>query len=320
VQLGDLPSALLMILAVINGLIWGSFLNVVIYRVPRGMSVLRPAQSMCPACEAPIAPYDNIPVLSWMLLRGRARCCGVAISPRYPAVEALGGLTAAVVYERLIAPLPGDTSLWIAFGTFFLYLGLALGLLAAMFIDLEHMILPDSITLGGAALGLVTLPLRPISWPDALVGGSLGYLVVWGLFHHVYRLVRGRPGMGLGDAKLLMLVGVWFGWQGAAFALVAGAFQGTVVAVVLLLTQGSIDEPQAVKDEREALRQELAQLAPEERAQLQAEVGDDLLATEPEPGFSGARLAFGPFLVVATLEYLFARDWIMLWLFELMTL
>src|SRR5580704_4091645 len=106
----DVPTWFLRTLAVVFGLLWGSFLNVVIYRVPREMSVVRPA-SHCGSCEKPINAYDNIPVLSWLLLRGRARCCGAKISARYPLVEILGGALSVAIFEVIVENLPEGTSL-----------------------------------------------------------------------------------------------------------------------------------------------------------------------------------------------------------------
>jgi leader peptidase (prepilin peptidase) / N-methyltransferase len=304
VLLVELPSVLLVGTAIWLGLLFGSFLNVVIYRLPRGMSVATPP-STCPGCGARIRPFDNVPVLSWLWLRGRARCCGVAISARYPAVEALGGLIGWAVMQTLVLSLPETTSLAHASLLFLTYFALALALLAALFIDLEHMILPDELTLGGIALGLVSVPLRGGDWWGALLGGSLGFLGVWLPFIVVYRALRGQAGMGLGDAKLLALAGVWFGWPGAVFVLLAGAVQGTLFALGLFAATGSIEEPAAVARERAELHAELAHLDETERARVLAELGDDVLTSAPKPGLGGARLAFGPFLILALYELLF---------------
>jgi leader peptidase (prepilin peptidase)/N-methyltransferase len=110
--------------------------------------------------------------------------------------------------------------------------------------------------------------------------------------------------MGLGDAKLVMLAGAWFGWQGAVFTLLAGALQATLAVVAVYLVRGQIDEPEAVKLERAELERELAEATPEERAVIEAELAGDPLAGEPEPGFGKARIAFGPFLVLSALELL----------------
>jgi leader peptidase (prepilin peptidase)/N-methyltransferase len=295
-------------LALLLGLFFGSFLNVVIYRWPRGESVVYPG-SRCPGCGASVRAYDNVPVLSWLVLRGRARCCGARISPRYPAVEFLGGMLGWAILERVVLELPSETPWWLVLAVFAVHLALGLGLLAAAAIDLSHMYLPDEITLGGTVLGILSVALRPdISWQASLFGAAFGFLLIWLPFDVLYRALRGQPGMGLGDAKLTMLAGAWFGWQGALFALLAGAVQGTVVALAVFAARGRIDEPEAVTREREELRQRIEASEGEERARLEAEMALDPVASEPETGLGKARLAFGPFLVLATLEYmLFAR-------------
>ncbi len=307
--LSEFPSSWLLGAAIALGLLFGSFLNVVIYRLPREQNLAFPP-STCPACGARIKPYDNIPVLSWLLLLGKARCCKARISVRYPIVEALGGVIGWGVMQGLVLPLPGFTPLYVAALTFLSYFALALGLLAAMFIDLEHMILPDEITLGGTALGLLSVPLRQLDWSDALLGGGVGFVIVWLPFDVLYRALRGQAGMGLGDAKLLMLAGVWFGWVGAVFALLAGAIQGTIVAIAVFAAQGRIDEPEAVVKEREDLHRELSTLSDEEREQALAEIGDDILTSGPGEGLAQARLAFGPFLILSMFEFMFLGGWL----------
>ncbi|WP_437518670.1 prepilin peptidase [Sorangium sp. So ce1099] len=303
-MLADLPPWFLRAFALCFGLLWGSFLNVVIYRVPRELSVVHPG-SRCPACGTPIRAFDNIPVLSYLLLRGRARCCGAAVSPRYPLVEAAGGVLSLAIAEIILLGLPGTTPILRALATYIADLALALGLLAATFIDLEHMYIPDGITIGGAVLGVATASLRSMGFADALLGAGVGFAVVWLPFVVIYPRIRGgRVGMGLGDAKLLMLAGAWFGWGGALFVLGAGAVQGSLVAIALLLLRGSIEEPEAVRLEREQIRAELAEMSPEERAAAEEELAQDPLAEEPGEGFGQARIAFGPFLALATLEYL----------------
>lgn len=308
VMLSDIPPSVMIAYAVALGLVFGSFLNVVVYRVPRGLSVLHPG-SQCPSCGAKIRFYDNVPVLSWLVLKGRARCCGASISPRYPVVELLGGLLGWAILERIVLDLPGDTPLWRVVAIFGLHLALGLGLVAAALIDLSHMVLPDSITLGGTVLGVLSVPVRPdASWQDALVGAAVGFAIVWLPFDVLYRLLRGRSGMGLGDAKLVMLVGAWFGWVGAVVVLIAGAVQGTVAAIVLLVVHGRIEEPEAVQREREQLRAALEAAEGEEREGLLREMEEDPVASEPESSWRKARMPFGPFLVLAALEYqLFGR-------------
>ena len=149
-QLVELPEWLLRAVALMMGLIWGSFLNVVIHRLPAGMSLVKPA-SHCPSCQTPIPFYRNVPVVSWLLMRGKAPCCGAQVSARYVVIELLGGLLSLAVLEATVLPLGSGTTAWHALAVYVANFALCLGLLAAAFIDLEHMILPDSITFGGTA-------------------------------------------------------------------------------------------------------------------------------------------------------------------------
>jgi leader peptidase (prepilin peptidase) / N-methyltransferase len=302
--LAELPPTFLLVIAGLVGLLFGSFANVVIYRLPRGENLAYPA-SRCPACGAPIRAYHNVPVLGYLWLRGRAGCCKAPISPRYPAVELLGGLLSVAVMRVVVLDLPEETALWRAGLVFAVFFALCIGLLCAIFIDLDHMLLPDSLTLGGAALGLLSAPLRGMELGDSLLGAVIGYLVVWLLFVEGYRLLRGVPGMGLGDAKLLALTGAWFGWAGVLFALLAGSVLGTLTALSVYLARGRLEEPESVVREREELERALSELEGEEREKLAAELAQDPLFAKPGGGIGQARLAFGPFLAVATLLYLF---------------
>jgi leader peptidase (prepilin peptidase)/N-methyltransferase len=329
--IADLPLWFVRALAVGMGLAWGSFLNVVIYRVPREMSVVRPA-SHCPGCGKPIAAYDNVPVISYLVLRGRARCCKAKMSPRYPIVEAIGGALALALVELVWRRMDVDTPLGRAAAIYGAELALCLGLVAAAFIDAEHMFLPDTITLGGAVLGLATASLREVGWDTSLVGAAVGFFGVRIVLGGFYKMLRGREGMGIGDAKLTMLAGAWFGWPGALFSLMAASVQGTVYAIGVYVLRGRIEEPEAVKADRDELRKAAAEGDQEakellgqsarrpERAGLGAAIvrgiewtflGDkiDPLAEEPEPEKLGqARLPFGPFIILAILEWLFFGD------------
>jgi leader peptidase (prepilin peptidase)/N-methyltransferase len=303
-MLAELPYWFWASVAIALGLTLGSFLNVVIHRLPRGESVAYPP-SRCPACGAPIRPYDNVPILSFILLRGRARCCKAPISPRYPLTELLGGLCGWASLAKVLADLPANAAWWTGVLLFLSYLTLGLGLVAAIFIDLEFMLLPDEITLGGAALGFATARLRNMGFVDCIVGAVVGFAIVYVPFHLVYRALRGHAGMGLGDAKLLVLAGAWFGWKGAVFTLLMGAVQGTLVTLVVLLVKGRIEEPAAVREERALLQRELDALTGEQREERLREMAADPLATEVEPGIGKLRIPFGPFLAIAIIEYLF---------------
>jgi leader peptidase (prepilin peptidase)/N-methyltransferase len=223
---------LLVLYATVFGLIVGSYLNVVIYRVPLGISTVTP-RSRCPACGAPIPAIDNLPVLSWLLLRGRCRACGNPISARYPLVEAATGLLFAVC---LIAfgPAP-ETAVAALFGCLMIVLAL---------IDFDHLILPDRITWPGIALGLLSraglIWIRGLPWAamrdpiaGVLLGGGLP-LAIWAVWY----LVRKEEGMGLGDAKMLALIGAFLGWRGALVAFFVAVLAGAVVGVALMIRRG----------------------------------------------------------------------------------
>jgi leader peptidase (prepilin peptidase)/N-methyltransferase len=287
------------------GCLWGSFVNVVIYRVPRDMSVVRPG-SHCPHCGAPVAAFDNVPVVSWLLLRGRARCCDAAISPRYATVELLGGALGLAVAELVLYDVPAHASVMYAAAVFVADFALAMALLAAAFIDAAHMYLPDPITIGGTVIGLATSSLRDTTWQGSVGGAAAGFFAVWLPLVIGYKALRGRAGMGLGDAKLVMLAGAWFGWPGAVFALFAGAFQATLAAIGLLLIRGKIEEPEAVREDRLVLQRAAAA----GDAEAQQALEDDPLANEPEAGLMSARLPFGPFLCLATIEWMLGAHWL----------
>ena len=300
---------LLRAFAFVWGALWGSFVNVVVYRVPREMSVVRPG-SHCPACGAPVRALDNVPLLSWLVLRGKARCCGARISPRYVVVELIGAVVALGIADALLRGLPWHTSALRVGAIFLSDFALAMALVAAAFIDAEHMYLPDPITIGGALFGLATPGLRGLTYLDVFIGAAVGFVGVWLPLVVGYKAIRGRAGMGLGDAKLVMLAGAWFGWPGAAFALFAGALQATVGAAVLLLARGKIEEPEAVRADREELTKAAA--AGDEEAKRA--LAEDPLAEPPQEGFLAARLPFGPFLCLAIIEWMIAGAWIREWL------
>jgi leader peptidase (prepilin peptidase)/N-methyltransferase len=225
---------LLGVYAAVLGLIVGSYLNVLIYRLPLGISTVFP-RSRCPHCGTAIRAYDNVPVLSFLLLRGRCRRCGARISWRYPAVEAA---TAALF---LACFLRFGISLQAPVAALFCALMLALTM-----IDYDHMILPDALTWPGIALGILLQPL--VGWTrlwdgpwgavaGALLGAALGaglLLAVWIAWY----LWRHEEGMGLGDVKMLAAIGAFLGWKGVLVALFLGALSGAVVGLTLMAFRG----------------------------------------------------------------------------------
>lgn len=311
------PEWFIRIFAGIFGLLWGSFLNVVIYRVPRGMSVVQPP-SHCVACKAPVRAWQNVPVLSYVFLRGKTACCGAPLSARYPAVELIGGVLSLAIVELVVLPLPhAQTTIGYAGAVYLSSFALAMGLVATTFIDLEHfVVLPDQANFAGAVLGLATASLRNLSYVDALVGAAVGFGVIWSI-NALYKLLRGRTGMASGDAVLLGVLGAWFGWRGALFALMAGAVQGTIIIIMVRIFGGAQEEPEAVRQEREEILAEIEKLPEDEREKaLEEWRAEDELADGTGEGLQAA-LAFGPFLAISGLELLlfgpWVRDLVFLW-------
>jgi len=205
------------------GMVVGSFLNVCIYRVPAQESIIRPA-SRCPTCHAAIRWYQNIPVLSFLALRGRCRSCGEPISWRYPLVEALTGLLFFIIFYRF--GLQGFVPV--------LWLFAAL-LVVITFIDLDHQIIPDVISLPGIVVGFASSFFIPwVTWSQSLLGILLGggslYLVAL-----IYQLLTKKEGMGGGDIKLLAMIGAFLGWKAVLPVIFFSSVIGTAVGLPLML-------------------------------------------------------------------------------------
>jgi leader peptidase (prepilin peptidase)/N-methyltransferase len=279
------------------GLCVGSFLNVVIYRVPAGKSIVRPG-STC-SCGTPIAWYDNIPVLSWFILRGKARCCGRPFSVRYPFVELLTGLLFLACWLRL--PPAAAVCGWVFLGS----------LISGTFIDLDHMIIPDAFTIGLAIEGLILSALVPSlhgqhgdfymvdslrSGSAALVGMVAGSGVVLWIALTAEALLK-KEAMGFGDVKFVGAIGAFCGWHGAIFSIFGGAAVGTVWIGLALARQKV-----SGKKGSGAPRAETPEGAP-------ADMG------------LGVHVPFGPMLAVAGAAYfLFLRGWVDSWFDQLTAL
>lgn len=212
-----MPQPLLWAYAALLGAAIGSFLNVCVYRLPEGLSVVRP-RSRCPACETPIAWHDNLPVVGWLLLRGRCRACRVAISAQYPLVE----LVTAVLW---VAAVARHGLGWQALSTA-LFLTLLLGISLT---DARAYVIPDEFSLGGlvAGLGLAFAP-GGITPQAAAVGALVGFLLLYGvavLGEWVFR----KPAMGGGDIKMMAMIGAFLGVQGMLITLFLGALLGTLI-------------------------------------------------------------------------------------------
>lgn len=253
-NLNLIPRPALYVVVGIFGAIIGSFLNVVIHRVPLEESVVKPG-SRCPSCGTGIAFYDNVPILSYALLGGRCRNCKVHISARYPAVEALTALLwiAVAWHDGLTLALPFD----LVFVT---------AIMALVFIDAEHMILPNAITYPGVVFSLVArcaipllmgephfddlpmllngplsgMPIWAASLLGALIGGLLGGGSLW-LTGWTWEKLRGVEAMGLGDVKMMFMVGAYLGWRLTILNLFLGVFSGSLIGIAIMMRQGKRD-------------------------------------------------------------------------------
>jgi leader peptidase (prepilin peptidase)/N-methyltransferase len=245
------------------GLAIGSFLNVVIYRLPiilerewqaqaaelSGTSVpeskipavegsnrftLSVPRSACPACKAPIAAWQNIPVVSWLLLRGRCAACKTRISSRYPLVELATALLSAWVAWHFGFGISSGSALLVTWA-----------LIALTGIDIDHQLLPDNITLplmwagllAAVWLGPISGQALPVSARDAIIGAAAGYLSLWLVFH-AFRLVTGKEGMGYGDFKLFAALGAWLGWKMLPLVILLAAGTGAVVGILMIVLRG----------------------------------------------------------------------------------
>lgn len=264
----------------------GSFLNVVIYRVPAEKSIVTPG-SQC-ACGQPIAWYDNIPILSWFILRGHARCCGRGYSFRYPFVE----LLTALLFLACWFAFPPAKAL---VGMLFLSI-----LVCATFIDLDHMIIPDVFTIGAGVLGVLLSLLVPalhghdtgyflLDSLRSVTDGVLGLLIGSGVVLWIALIAEAvlrKEAMGFGDVKFLGAIGAFCGWQGAIFAMFGGAIVGTVWFLIAVIVQKVRGKPTAVAPPSETPEGEPADL-----------------------GF-GVHVPFGPMLAIAgAAHFLFFHRW-----------
>jgi leader peptidase (prepilin peptidase)/N-methyltransferase len=211
--------------AFLLGAVTGSFLNVCIYRLPLDQSVITP-RSRCMACGAPVAWFDNLPILSWFLLRGRCRSCGASYSIRYPLVELATALLSLFLFLRF-GPSP----------SYLIYFVLAAALVVITFIDLDHQIIPDEISLPGIGIGfLASFFLPEPGWISSLLGAVIG----WGslaLVFYGYLWLTGREGMGGGDAKLLAMLGAFLGLKAVPFIIFSSSLVGTVAGLSIMALQ-----------------------------------------------------------------------------------
>jgi leader peptidase (prepilin peptidase)/N-methyltransferase len=246
----DVPLPIVAAFTGLLGAIIGSFLNVVIHRIPLEKSIVFP-NSACPSCSTPLRAYDNIPILSYIVLRGRCRSCRNPISIRYPVVEALTALlfVAVALRDGLSYALPFDL-IFVA------------ALIALIFIDAEHMILPNAITYPGIIFAVLTrlalpyligpeqfddlpgliarMPQLPV-WSVSLIGGAIGALVGGGslwLMGFLWEKLRGVEAMGLGDVKMMFMVGAYLGWRLGVLTIFFGVFTGSLIGIAVMAKRG----------------------------------------------------------------------------------
>jgi leader peptidase (prepilin peptidase)/N-methyltransferase len=226
------PDTLFLLFSLVFGMVLGSFLNVCIHRIPLGRSIVHPPSS-CPGCGARIRFYDNLPLVSYILLLGRCRSCRAGISIRYPVVELTTGLLSMALFIK-----HGFSLHYLAL------LAFCAALLVVAFIDIDYRIIPDVISLPGIVVGfgLSVLPMTPLSALESGIGILLGggSLYAVGL---LYRWIRRQEGMGGGDVKLLAMIGAWMGWKSLPLIILISSFTGTLIGGgCLLLSRRNLRE------------------------------------------------------------------------------
>ena len=306
-------------LVFVLGTLFGSFANVCIYRMPpseeypRGRSVAYPG-SHCGDCGQPVRWYDNIPLLSYLVLRGRCRDCGSEFSPRYLFVEAALGMLFVATYH-LIVVIPDSLGepLSIRMTRFMVMAAFELVLVVIAFIDLDHKLILDKITYPTIPLfyGLgMLLPER--GWRDGLIGAAVGYIFVRLIADGYYFLTK-REGMGYGDGKLLALVGALHGWQAVVITLFFGSIAGSAIGITVLVLARRGGRAGAEGAGEDVAAREGAALAAgddQDDQDDQARPGDGLRGPGDEPPLRHAELPFGPFLVMGAIFFLFAQSWL----------
>ncbi len=297
----------------------GSFLNVVIYRVPRGLSVANPRRSFCPNCKNQIKWYDNIPIFSYIILRAKCRNCALPIAIRYPLVELLCALLFVAVLQKF-----GPTVSALAYWTF------SAALLALTFIDVQHFILPNGITYPLALIGLGASFFMPqTGLTQAAIGALAGFgLVV--LINLLWYVVRKQQGLGFGDAGLMCAIGAFLGFKSLFFVFLAGSLQGLAAALLMHLfgklpTVDQIDDYDPLhhnhiadyrKNEEsggsneETNEPQPAENAPENNGEKGANKEAEAGAEDEKGRFSKLVIPFGPFLALGAIEYMFFGQWL----------
>jgi leader peptidase (prepilin peptidase)/N-methyltransferase len=309
----NVPFPLVVCWALLVGAVVGSFLNVVIARVPAGQSVVHP-RSRCPRCGAAIAWYDNVPVVSWILLRARCRACGASISIRYPLVEVLGAAAAGLAVARHgLAPAAGAE------------LAFAAALVALAFIDLDTWLLPHAITWPLIAAGVLAgaagwAPAGAVS--SSLAGAGAGF-AAFALIAVVGARIFRKEALGWGDVWLLAGIGAWLGIRALVPVVLLSSLQGSVFGIALILlgraqpgpTATNVNENVNVKvndgtEDAEAPPPEHAEAPPPEHAEGVGEGTDAVPAMDDDWVPPRNAVPFGPFLALAALEWLYLGSWL----------
>ncbi|CAN5812512.1 A24 family peptidase [soil metagenome] len=222
------PDWFFLILAAVVGASIGSFLNVCIYRWPEDLSVIRPP-SRCPACETELAWRDNIPIIGWILLRGRCRYCGVRVSPQYPLIE----LATALIWMAAVARFGIEIEALRSAIFLTILLGIAMT-------DARAMVIPDQFTIIGAAIGLLLAALPGgMSFISALIGALTGYILLWLVKLAAEKILR-KPALGVGDIHMMLLVGAFTGVAGMLLTLMLGSLLGVLIGVPLTAMRGRL--------------------------------------------------------------------------------
>jgi leader peptidase (prepilin peptidase)/N-methyltransferase len=313
--------ALYAVYAFIWGAIWGSFLNVVIYRLPRGMSLVRP-RSRCPECEKLITWRENIPLVSYWALRRRCRWCKTKISARYFAVELLTAVLSLALMVKCADGRLDVVEPWLVLPTFLFYFYFICAAIAIAFIDFELTVVPDLVAIPSAVMGFlaaVVLPKTGLwadfhpapSWLDSLIGVAVGAGVVLAIAG-VYKLLTGRVGMGGGDATTLAMVGAYLGWQSLIFVFFFASVQGLLFAVGAAGME-RIRGEKGTFLRRGVDRPEYWSERDEDGEKLSAEPQDQAFDDE-DPAFGKTGVPFGPFIALAAVEYLFIGEWAQRWM------
>lgn len=296
------------VMAIVLGLVWGSFANVCIYRMPptdehpKGRSVVSPG-SHCGACGEAVRWYDNVPILSFLWLRGRCRDCGAQFSSRYLFVEALTGALFGVAWWAAVDASAMFEPLEVRLLRFAVYAAFVMVMVVVTFIDLDHKLILDRVTYPSILLFYAAGLLLGNRWSEGLIGAALGYGLVW-LIAEVYFRITGREGMGLGDGKLLAVIGALLGWRGVVVALFGGSVVGSVLGIAaLLLFRRDPAQDAAPSNPATGKGEAIVEATPEKSD------GDDQ-GDEGEGELTGGEVPFGPYLAIAAMFYLFAEPWV----------